>query len=96
MVLRVHLTPPLSNTAGRDYLEVSLEGDGTVITVIHQLIERFGPAFRLHLYDDKGLFIPSWVVFINQQPVHLNRPEALSTPLKDGDDISFLLALAGG
>ena len=64
--------------------------------MLHQLIDRFGPAFRQHLYDDKGLFIPSWVVFINQRPVHLNRPEALSTPLKDGDDISFLLALAGG
>ncbi len=96
MALRVHLTPPLNNTAGRDILEIPLPGAESVEALLNRLIERFGPAFRQHLYDDRDLFIPSWVVFINKQPVHLNRPEAFSTPLKDGDEISFLLALAGG
>ena len=96
MALRVQLTPPLNNTAGRNFLEIPLQGEETVDTLLKQLIDRFGPAFRQHLYDDKDLFIPSWVVFINKQPVHLNRAEAFSTPLKDGDEISFLLALAGG
>ncbi|MBW1944291.1 MAG: MoaD/ThiS family protein [Deltaproteobacteria bacterium] len=96
MTLRVQLTPPLNNTAGRDFLEIPLQGEETIETLLNQLIERFGPAFRQHLYDDKDLFIPSWVLFINKEPVQLNRPEAFTTPLKDGDEISFLLALAGG
>ena len=51
MDLRVHLTPPLNNTAGRDFLEIPLQGEETVDTLLNQLIERFGPAFRQHLYD---------------------------------------------
>lgn len=96
MALRIQLNPPLNNTAGRDFLEVPLQGAENVDALIIQLIERFGPAFRQHLYDDRDVFIPSWVVFINKEPVQLNRPEAFTTPLKDGDEISFLLALAGG
>ena len=96
MALRIQLTPPLNNTAGRDFLEIPLQGAENVDALIDQLVERFGPAFRQHLYDDRDLFIPSWVLFINKQPVHLNRPEAFTTPLKDGDELSFLLALAGG
>ena len=96
MALRVQLTPPLNNTAGRDFLEIPLQGAEDIGWLLNLLIERFGPAFRQHLYDDKDLFIPSWVLFINKEPVQLNRPEAFTTPLKDGDEISFLLALAGG
>jgi len=96
MALRIQLTPPLNNTAGRDFLEIPLQGAEDVAALINRLVDRFGPAFHRHLYDDRERFIPSWVVFINKEPVQLNRPEAFSTPLKDGDEISFLLALAGG
>ena len=96
MALRIQLTPPLNNTAGRNFLEIPLQGAESIDALLKQLVERFGPAFRQHLYDDRDLFIPSWVAFINKEPVHLNRPEAFTTPLKDGDEISFLLALAGG
>lgn len=96
MALRIQLTPPLNNTAGRDFLEIPLQGAEDVGSLLNQLIERFGPVFRQHLYDDRDLFVPSWVVFINKEPVYLNRPEAFSTPLKDGDELSLLLALAGG
>ena len=96
MALRIQLTPPLNNTAGRNFLEIPLQGAENIDALLNQLIDRFGPAFRQHLYDDRGLFIPSWVLFINKQPVHLNRPEAFATPLNDGDELSFLLALAGG
>ena len=96
MALHIQLTPPLNNTAGRDFLEIPLQGAEDVAALINRLVDRFGPNFRRHLYDDRERFIPSWVVFINKEPVHLNRPEAFSTPLKEGDEISFLMALAGG
>jgi hypothetical protein len=35
-------------------------------------------------------------VHLYPPPVHFNQPDALATSLCDGDEISFLLALAGG
>jgi molybdopterin converting factor small subunit len=96
MNLRIRLYPPLNNTAGRDRLELSLGEKATIQALIDELVARFGPEFRRHLYDDRDRFIPAWCAFINNRAVHLNQPEALKTPLNDGDEVSFILALAGG
>jgi len=96
--VEVHLLPPLSNTAGRERVKLKLQKGATVQEVIDGLIEQFDdPEFRLHLYDTEGRLIPSWRAFINGLPsANLGRPEDLATPLADGDEITFLLALAGG
>ena len=96
MKLRLRLYPPLNSAARRDRLELSMEGEVTIQNVIDELVARFGPEFRRHLYDDQGRIIPAWCLFINKRPVHFNRPEALGAYLADGDELSFLLALAGG
>lgn len=96
MNLRIRLYPPLNNTAGRDRLELSLGDRVTIQALIDELVGRFGPEFRRHLYDDRDQFIPAWCAFINNRAVHLNQPEALKTPLNDGDEVSLILALAGG
>ena len=96
MNLRIRLYPPLNSTAGRDQLELSLGDRVTIQALIDELVGRFGPGFRRHLYDERDQLIPAWYAFINNRPLHLNRPEALETPLKDGDEVSFILALAGG
>lgn len=96
MNLLIRLYPPLNNSAGRDRLELSLGDTVTIQTLINELVGRFGPEFRRHLYDDRDQFIPAWCAFINNRAVHLNQPEALETPLNDGDEVSLILALAGG
>jgi molybdopterin converting factor small subunit len=96
MNLRIRLYPPLNNSAGQNRLELSLGDKVTVQTLIDELVGRFGSKFRRHLYDERDQFIPAWYAFVNNRPLHLNRPEALETPLNDGDEVSFILALAGG
>lgn len=98
MQVRVHLYPPLNNAAGRSRLEVVLDGDeDSLQTLIDKMVEQFGDKFRKLLYDDRDLIVGGWCAFINQNPpVHFNQPDALTTSLCDGDEISFLLALAGG
>jgi molybdopterin converting factor small subunit len=60
-------------------------------------VERFGDEIHRFLFDNLGRIIPGWCAFINQrQPVYFNRPEAMRTPLADGDEIGILIALAGG
>ena len=95
--VQVELLPPLSTTAGRDRVKLSLNGESTIRGVIEALVERFdSPEFWHHLYDTQGRIIPGWCVFVNGRPVPLNSRKGPSTPVNDGDEISFLLNLAGG
>ncbi len=97
MKVRMRLYPPLNNAAGRERVALTLPGDrATIQDALDALTERFGGRLRRHLYDSGGRLVPAWCAFVNNKPVYLNRPQALSHPLKEGDEISLLLALAGG
>ena len=96
--VEVRLLPPLNNTAGRDRVRLTLKKDKTLQGIIHGLLEQFDSrTFYLHLFDTEGRLIPAWQAFINKGPaVRLVARDGLNTPVKDGDEITFLLALAGG
>src|SRR5271157_1261185 len=97
MNVRVRLYPPLNNAAGQSQVEFALDAGATVQVLIDKLVERFGDEVHRFLFDNQGRIIPGWCAFINQrQPVYFNRPEAMRTPLADGDEIGILIALAGG
>jgi molybdopterin converting factor small subunit len=97
IVVGVRLLPPLNNTAGRDSVKLTLATGATIERVVEALVERFdSPEFRHHLYDTDGRIIPGWCAFVNDRPVPLNRRDGPSTPISDGDEITFLLNLAGG
>ncbi len=96
MELEVQLYPPLNNTAGQSRVQLSLNAPATIQSVIEALVARFGPEFRRHLYDDAGRIVPAWSVFVNGRPVQLNRREKLLTAVEDGDELAFLLNIAGG
>ena len=96
--VEIHLFPPLNNTAHRDKVKLTLKQGATLQRVIDALLKRFDtPAFRLHLYDTAGRLIPAWSVFINDRPaVRLGSREGPAMPVSDGDEITFILGLAGG
>ena len=98
MRILVNLYPPLNNAAGRSHLEILMDrNDVSLQALIDKMADQFGDKFRKQLYDDIGFIIAGWCAFINQKPpVYFNQPDALATTLCDGDEISFLLALAGG
>ena len=98
MRIRVHLYPPLNNAAGRSRLEVVLDrDDDSLQALLDKMVQQFGEPFRKLLYDDRNLIVGGWCAFINQKSaVHFNQPVALATSLCDGDEVSFLLAFAGG
>ncbi len=92
----VHLYPPLNMAAGRSRVTLSLDVPAELGAVIGRLVEEFGPEFRRYLYDTDGRLIPAWAVFVNGEPVQLNRPDSLATCVADGDELSFILNVAGG
>ena len=96
--VEVRLLPPLSNTAGRERVRLELGGDATLRGVMDRLLGQFpSQEFYLHLYDTEGRLIPAWNAFINGGPaVRLITRDGQATPVQNGDEITFLLALAGG
>ncbi len=97
IVVRVSLLPPLSDTAGREQVKLVLSAPATLGGVIDGLLSRFpDPKFRLHLYDTDGRLIPAWSAFINGKLAPLSRGQGLMTPVEEGDEVCFLLNLAGG
>ncbi len=97
MSIQVRLYPPLNTAAGRSRVELPAAGLETVADVVTVLTEKFGPDVQRCLFSDDGRIIPAWCVFIgDRSPVYFNSPEALQTSVKDGDELTFLLALAGG
>jgi molybdopterin converting factor small subunit len=96
MEIRLKLFPPLSDAAGISELNLSLEEQATLKSVVDGLVHRFGPKMQRCLFDTEGRLIPSWAVFLNQTIVPLNRPRALDTPVHPQDEVSFILNVAGG
>lgn len=97
MNVQVRLCPPLNNAAGQNRVELTLDARATLQALLDKLVERFGTGVHRCLFDDRGRIISAWCACINERPaVHFNRPEAMRTPLADGDEIWILLALAGG
>lgn len=82
-------TPLRSLTAGQE--QVSAEG-ATVRAVIEHL-EGAHPGLRDRLLDDKGIrrFVN---VYLGDEDVRFL--EGLDTPLKAGDELSIIPAIAGG
>ncbi len=97
IAVEVKLLPPLNNTAGRQRVKLDLAPGSDLQGVLEALLAKFpGPKFRLHLYDTEGRLVPAWCAFVNRKPVPLRTEAGLSHPVADGDEISFLLNLAGG
>ena len=96
MIVRLKLFSPLSDAAGASELRLALEEPATLQTVIETLVFRFGEKMRRHLYDLDNRIIPSWAIFLNHEIIPLNRPDALRTKIAAGDELSFILNIAGG
>jgi molybdopterin converting factor small subunit len=96
MVIRLKLFSPLSDAAGATELSFAVEEPATLKTVVEALAVRFGEGMKRHLYDDEGRIIPSWAVFLNHEIIPLNKPNALSTEIAAGDELAFILNIAGG
>jgi molybdopterin converting factor small subunit len=96
MKITVRLGAPLSQVVGESKAILSLPADATVADVLDQLRARY-PEFDEGL-KGKGLRRPFdrtlYALFVNARPVSFD--QAATTPLRDGDRISFFLPVAGG
>lgn len=91
MALKVRIPTPLRKfTNGAD--EIDARG-GTIGEVLNGLCERYAD-FRPRLFKEDGSLNRFVNIFVNEEDIRFL--DDLKTPVKEGDDISIIQAVAGG
>lgn len=91
MAIKVRIPTPLQKLT-QDKAEVEISA-----TSIHNLIqelEKSYPGIKQRICDEQGNLRRFVNVFLNEEDIRFLKKE--QTPLKDGDEVSILPAIAGG
>lgn len=91
MPVLVRIPTPLQKLVG-DKAEVQADG-GTLREVVESLAGQ-NAEFKTRLLDDSGELRRFVNVYVNEEDVRFL--QKLDTPLKDGDEVSIVPAIAGG
>ena len=91
MAIKVRIPTPLQRLT-KNQEEVSLEGS-TVRELVTNLEKSF-PGIRERLCDEKGELRRFVNIYVNEEDIRFLKGE--DTPLKDGDEVSIIPAIAGG
>jgi molybdopterin converting factor small subunit len=76
-------------TDGQEFVKVS---GNTPMECLHELEARF-PKIKRWLYDKQGNLRPQIWFFVNGQKIPA---DDMNKPLKDGDELFFIVAVSGG
>ena len=91
MAVTVRIPTPLQKLTG-DKAEVQAEG-ATVQDLLQSLEQQF-PGLKDRLCDPNGRLRRFVNVYVNEEDIRFLKQEA--TPVKDGDEVSIIPAIAGG
>jgi sulfur-carrier protein len=91
MAVKLRIPTPLRSLAG-GAAELDIEG-GTVSEVLSTL-ERDHPGFRERLYDERGEIRRFVNIYVAGEDIRFLK--GLDTPLKEGEEVSIVPAVAGG
>ena len=76
-------------TNGQEFVKVT---GNSPVECLHELETRF-PKIRRWLYDKRGNLRPQVWFFVNGQKISA---DDMNKPLKDGDELFFIVAVSGG
>jgi molybdopterin synthase sulfur carrier subunit len=91
MAVKLRIPTPLRTLTG-GASELDIEG-GTVSEVLTTL-ERDHPGFRERLYDERGEIRRFVNIYVAGEDIRFLK--GLDTPLKEGEEVSIVPAVAGG
>jgi molybdopterin converting factor small subunit len=87
---RIRIHPLLQDLAnGKEIVEVEGENVGKCLV---DLVKQY-PKIHENIFDPRGNLLKHIEIFINGKPAP---PEELTTPVRDGDELSILMLLSGG
>lgn len=84
--------PTVLRPAANGQSEVSIAGD-TVGAVVNSLVAEY-PGLKNNLLDDAGQLRKFVNVYVNDEDIRFL--DKLDTPVKEGDEVAILPAVAGG
>ena len=88
MVVTVYIPTPFRRATGnRDRIEVSATDVGTMLDAL----ERAHGGLKGLVRNDAGEVHQHVAIYVNSEPI-----DGLETPLRDGDEVAIIPALAGG
>jgi sulfur-carrier protein len=91
MPVNVRIPTPLRKLTNND--EVVAVQPGTIGSAIQELQTRY-PGIQERLVDDAGAVRRFVNVYVNEEDIRFLKNQ--DTPLKDGDEVSIIPAIAGG
>ena len=83
-------TPLRKLTGGLEEVQVQ----GATVGALLQALEQAHPGIRERIFDDKGQVRRFVNIFANEEDIRVL--QNLDTPVKDGDEVSIVPAIAGG
>lgn len=91
MAINVRIPTPLRKvTKDKDIVQVS----GATITEIVEDLEKQYPGLKERLCDERGELRRFVNIYLNDEDIRF--AQGKQTPVKDGDEISIIPAIAGG
>jgi molybdopterin synthase sulfur carrier subunit len=91
MAINVRIPTPLRKvTKDKDVVQVS----GATITEIVENLEKQYPGLKERLCDERGELRRFVNIYLNDEDIRF--AQGKQTPVKDGDEISIIPAIAGG
>jgi molybdopterin synthase sulfur carrier subunit len=91
MPLKVRIPSPLRPlTSGRG----EVDGTGTNIHDLIENLEKTFPGMKSRLYDETGNLRRFVNIYVNEEDIRFLKGK--DTPLKEGDEVSIVPAIAGG
>ncbi|HKY64178.1 MAG TPA: ubiquitin-like small modifier protein 1 [bacterium] len=91
MAIKIRIPTPLQKlTNNQSEVEVS----GSSVKAVLAALEEKHPGLRERLYDEKGTLRRFINFYVNDEDIRFLKGE--ETPLKDGDELSVVPAIAGG
>jgi sulfur-carrier protein len=91
MAAKVRIPTPLRKLTNNE--EVIQVADGTIGSAIAELQSRY-PGIQERLLDESGAIRRFVNVYVNEEDIRFLQNQ--QTPLKDGDEVSIIPAIAGG
>ncbi len=91
MPVSVRIPAPLQKLTGG---ESEIKADGDTLKALLEDLDRAYPGIRDRICDESGKVRRFINVYVNEEDVRFLQLE--ETPLKDGDEVSIVPAIAGG
>lgn len=91
MSCRVRIPTPLRRVTGN---AAELDITATTVEELIRRVDREYPGFAAKVLDENGRLRRFINIYVNQEDVRF--ADGLATPLKDGDEVAIIPAIAGG